>query len=778
MNPLARLGQRRWFAGLLAAALIFSLSIFLSDESVQAQAQQETAAQCRIGAGGTISVDGGAPASSANITVACGTEVEITATADPGYCVDEWLLQDKIEGCQPTSVYTHAPIHAGSVHYPWVKFKQNPNPPPLTLSLSSSRDLCTANTLTELSWEITGGTPPYTLTIEGKMVDLTKGSVKVNCGPLTIDPFTGDPLLNQSKAFSATATDSQSPPETTHASVTVELAEALAAPGELSHWSNPVYAVIWWDDVAGVGLITRETDEGRTHTFEAYVVRYRAADTSEWTYVLDEGGYPEPAYQRPGPGLHVMSVAAMRDEIEQLTPEALQWSEPHHYRLVTTPANVMADTSHDTVTVSWDNQPHGTKGSVSISPGIGSLQQYFPIATAPGRASVVFDDLPPNTTFTVSVRYDVADWSGGSTSIEVTTLMPPLDYEPLLSGPRNLRASATHNRITVSWDASRPDTPQQYGVRLRIHGRDGVPISLPIGFREVAPGGQTSVTFGEDFPPVWPEHTYKVTVLESGVPGGTASITVSTPVAPATAEVPQSDSSAAAPDPFDPETLYPFLPTWPLRLDTVYALTDDPFDWHRDRYHTVACGTEVEITATADPGYCVDEWLLQDKVEGCQPTSVYTHAPIHAGSVHYPWVKFKQDPKPPPLTLSLSSSRDLCTANTLTELSWEIAGGTPPYMLTIEGEAIDLTAESVRVNCGPLTMDPLTGDPLLNQMKMFSGAVTDSHATPVSVTATAQVELAEPLTAPENVHYWSYVVDVMVNWDRVPGCRFAVATWR
>ena len=42
----------------------------------------------------------------------------------------------------------------------------------------------------------------------------------------------------------------------------------------------------------------------------------------------------------------------------------------------------------------------------------------------------------------------------------------------------------------------------------------------------------------------------------------------------------------------------------------------------------------------------------------------------------------------PPLTLALTSSRELCTANTLTELSWQIAGGQPPYTLTIDGETV------------------------------------------------------------------------------------------
>ena len=64
-----------------------------------------------------------------------------------------------------------------------------------------------------------------------------------------------------------------------------------------------------------------------------------------------------------------------------------------------------------------------------------------------------------------------------------------------------------------------------------------------------------------------------------------------------------------------------------------------------------------------------------------------------------------------PLTLELASSRELCTANTLTELSWTIGGGVPPYTLTIDGETVDPDSESHRANCGPVMMDPQTEEP-------------------------------------------------------------------
>ena len=102
-----------------------------------------------------------------------------------------------------------------------------------------------------------------------------------------------------------------------------------------------------------------------------------------------------------------------------------------------------------------------------------------------------------------------------------------------------------------------------------------------------------------------------------------------------------------------------------------------------------------------------------------------------------------------PLTLELTSSRELCTANTLTELSWTISGGRPPYTLTIDGETVDADAESHRVNCGAIPADPMGPVPgtLPNQPRR-SAPVTDSQATPVTATDAVQVELAEALPAP------------------------------
>ena len=80
-------------------------------------------------------------------------------------------------------------------------------PDRLTLEFASSSELCTANALAELSWTISGGKAPYTLTIDGETVNARSESHDVNCGPLETEPLTSEPLIDQFKTFQALVTD-------------------------------------------------------------------------------------------------------------------------------------------------------------------------------------------------------------------------------------------------------------------------------------------------------------------------------------------------------------------------------------------------------------------------------------------------------------------------------------------------------------------------------------------------------------------------------------------
>ena len=116
-----------------------------------------------------------------------------------------------------------------------------------------------------------------------------------------------------------------------------------------------------------------------------------------------------------------------------------------------------------------------------------------------------------------------------------------------------------------------------------------------------------------------------------------------------------------------------------------------------------------------------------------------------------PWLAL-----PSRLALALESSRELCTAGTLTEISWNISGGSAPYALSIEDSAVDVSADNVRINCGALPTDPLTGELIARQTKTFRASVSDSRG--VTTSASVAVTLTTPpyLAADTALRYETY----------------------
>ena len=214
--------------------------------------------------------------------------------------------------------------------------------------MTSSRDLCTANTLTELSWEIAGGLPPYTLTIDGQSVDPAAESHRVNCGPIPTDPLTGDPIPASRKRWTATVSDSQPTTASVSQRIETELVEPLAPSSDLD-------VSVRDTDCDRVDRNRRTSGRRLVWHQGVYAIRFRLEDTIAWTYAKHHTG-PVAWIELPA-GDMTVQMAVLRAPIEQATPQALRWSENHRIARVGEPANATAVATHDTVTVSWDRQP-------------------------------------------------------------------------------------------------------------------------------------------------------------------------------------------------------------------------------------------------------------------------------------------------------------------------------------------------------------------------------------------------------------------------------------
>ena len=451
--------------------------------------------------------------------------------------------------------------------------------PPLTLELASSRQLCTANTLTELSWSITGGRPPYTLSIDGETVAANAESHRANCGPIPTDPFTGDPIPESRKRWTATVSDSQEPSASTRQRIEIELVEPLAPP-----------PLVWMSAFGTqIAIAWTETEEHRAAVWYGkggvYAIRFRLEDTIAWTYAKHHTG-PVAWIELPA-GDMTVQMAVLRAPIEQATPQALRWSENHRIARVEEPANATAVATHDTVTVSWDRQPlTGKHADVTITAmdarASALARNFYEDPDDPStRFSFTFEHLPPDSDYEVTITYGSLGIAAISRTLEVRTQEAPENWQPLPSGPHNLRATAGHRWITVQWDPPFDGAEPSYLVQI-IDESDGTQIDSKAT-------KQTEWTSYGSFRPVWPSTEYRISVLHTAIPEVEAQITITTPE-PGDSRADRTRAPRQEPtDPWEEIWAFRFQPIWPVAIDAKYDMIDDPFHWriraHPPRYH-------------------------------------------------------------------------------------------------------------------------------------------------------------------------------------------------
>ena len=387
----------------------------------------------------------------------------------------------------------------------------------LTLSLESSRKLCTANTLTELSWTITGGIPPYTLTIEGESVDPNTAAHRVNCGSLLIDPQTEKPLPNQSKTFSTTVSDSRG--LFAVATVKVRLATALSAPKPQTPTVQRTRVTTSWASRYGPSVEVADS---------WYLIRWRMASDSVWSYRLIEETIRRPGVIGGVGGLrqgisYVFAVAELRAPVEQLTPDALNWSRQLAATTATKPTGLSSSSTHDTITLTWDDQPSVKDVYVGISRTDGAgrhrLVSVTRATSPPNRATLI--DLDPVTDYRIVVFVDGDDERIlQHEPITVSTKAAPTGWQPPERGAQNLTVEATHSSVTVRWEAPTPSTDQDWMILVAHPSVDYVYrywLSAPLTHTVLK---------------LLPEHTYTITVKHLDLHGTEVSLAVTTKAVP------------------------------------------------------------------------------------------------------------------------------------------------------------------------------------------------------------------------------------------------------
>ena len=441
-------------------------------------------------------------------------------------------------------------------------------PERLVLELESSRELCTAGTLTEVSWKISGGSAPYALSVENSAVDVSADNARINCGALSEAEAADEDASLAAKRITATVTDARGVRR--EAAINVARVRALPAPTGLNSAPQGSTALFWWEEVSGAGsqspLFYRYSGAPPQH--RRYLLRHQPIGAATWIYEFTNNnaitlGLPD--------GERLVSVAAIRHPLEADAPGALAWSAPIDYANVTSPTNVTVTATHDTITVAWDVQRHVPEGYVALLGPNGSVTRGFQSPEDVARASVRFNHLTPATNFTVRLKIGWFESNIGQITVQTATKSAPPGYRSLSASPQRLQLTATHDSITVAWEPPYSGAEPLYYITIseELTGR-------PVARRVVHDGATTWTEYGS-FTSIQPATTYHVVVRHGGIRGGVTEATITTSTRPTGARASSGSSSAD-------RTLHL---RWPVRRDSDYAVTDDPFDYrpNSSRYH-------------------------------------------------------------------------------------------------------------------------------------------------------------------------------------------------
>ena len=510
------------------------------------------------------------------------------------------------------------PRGAWSPTYPLTLSNQ---PERLTLELESSRELCTAGTLTEIMWKISGGSAPYALSVDNSTVDVSADNVRINCGALSAAEAADEEAALAAKRVTAVVTDARGVRR--EAALDVARARALPAPTGLSYGSHFETVLVGWS-------------EADPNLSADAVARYRPIGGAEWSYSAAD--YSVLTLETP-PGEHMASVAAVRHVLEVETPDALNWSEELRFARTVAPQNLVATATHDTVTVAWDKQPYTNQmPSVRLrttSNRDGSLsERVYEEDGEYGRHEVVFKHVPPDTEYVVTIVMSDFGTPVG-TSTMVRTLAAPAGWTPPARGPQNLRATATRDNITVTWEHPHDSVRASYIVEL-IDDHSGTLLN------HTWVSTQTSWTGrARNGAALRPGKQYRIRVKLMTFTLPTVEVVVKVPAAQASASSAQDEGTEQE------SPRLPFFPRWPVSIDGRYAMTDDPFEWRARGYHAgldigerggengISTGNSGDVSG--DPVYAVEAGVLRlfgnergSTVLYCRDERLLLHERFHA----------------------------------------------------------------------------------------------------------------------------------------------------
>ena len=218
-------------------------------------------------------------------------------------------------------------------------------------------------------------------------------------------------------------------------------------------------------DGAAVG---RDVEEARV------AVRWREVGEEQWRVdVYGSGGWGVdlgiPVWLVPGE--YEVQAALLRNTDELHRPDPLAWSEPATRMTVEPPLDIIAEATHDTITVLL---PEG------LNLDNARYQLYGPdalhVVDGTGRDRLTWTGLRPDETYTLFAQRRPAGERGSIVALEVNTEPAPPGWAGAPDSWGIVSAEAFPDRIELAWHAPEGAEDSPYSVSFSPWG-DGEPFS-------------------------------------------------------------------------------------------------------------------------------------------------------------------------------------------------------------------------------------------------------------------------------------------------------------
>ena len=350
---------------------------------------------------------------------------------------------------------------------------------PLAIEISSSREVCTIGTFTEISWAIGGGIAPYTLTINGSVIDPERTSERVLCG---LAEGLDDP--GQLNAFNhtvvrGTVVDGEN--QTSSGVISIRLSSPLPPP-------ERAFAGVWqeWSDYRVASLyagVDRQWSGGsRQHSASPslFLVRWRPAGETSWSYLVEEepdsGVWFNRSLQRvPVNAVYEVQLSQQRVLIEHETPEALRWTRVLNAVSAGPPRDVTVQTTSHSAVVAWQANRKRTNWKVQISPvgpdrSSGRSQETVSVG-GQHSYSVEFSRLRADTAYSIMLWQDSPSVLPEAT-FDIRTEPERFDASYPDNGPRIMSVTPSIGArgligLITEWDS--PTTGDETPYRVYAH---------------------------------------------------------------------------------------------------------------------------------------------------------------------------------------------------------------------------------------------------------------------------------------------------------------------